>query len=135
VNETTKDNERWERTTREGEHHVPVRIWARKQDKMQERMRERKKDNVSERELWSSSAHKSENEGGSQSVKIKIVKLEAPHRFWTSNRRGAWPEIPNFNYDGPPRRLEAQNDMLQTLISPSFFSNLLSMTMTSVGVL
>jgi len=37
------------------------------------------------------------------------VKLEAPHQFWASNRCGAWPEIPNFNYDGPPRQLEAQN--------------------------
>jgi len=35
VNETTKDNERWGRTTREGgEHRVPVKIWARKRDKM-----------------------------------------------------------------------------------------------------
>ena len=37
------------------------------------------------------------------------MKLEAPRRFWASNQRGAWPEIPNFNYDDPPRRLEAQN--------------------------
>jgi len=37
------------------------------------------------------------------------VKLKAPRRFWASNLRGAWPEIPNFNYDGPSRRLEAQN--------------------------
>ena len=37
------------------------------------------------------------------------MKLEAPRRFWASNRRGAWPEIPNSNYDGPPRLLEAQN--------------------------
>jgi len=53
--------------------------------------------------------HKSENERGRQSVKVKTMKLEAPRRFWASNRRGAWLEIPNFNYDGPPCRLEAQN--------------------------
>ena len=69
---TTRDGGR---TTREGEHHVPVRTWARKrdkmQDKMQERMHEREKGNVSERELWSNSVHKTENEGGRQSVKVK----------------------------------------------------------------
>jgi len=37
------------------------------------------------------------------------VKLEAPRQFWASNRRDAWPEIPNFNYDDPLHRLEAQN--------------------------
>jgi len=37
------------------------------------------------------------------------LKQEASRRFWASNRHGAWPEIPNFNYDGPPGRLEAQN--------------------------
>jgi len=109
VNETTKDNERWGRTTREREHHVPVKIWARKRDKKQERMREKEKGNVSERELWSSSAYKSENEEGRQSVKVKTVKLEAPRRFWASNRCGVWPEISNFNYNGPPCRLETHN--------------------------
>jgi len=64
---------------------------------------------LSERELWRSSAHKSENERERQSVKVKTLKLEAPRRFWASNRCGAWPEIPNFNYDGSPRRLEAHN--------------------------
>ena len=86
VNETTKDNERWGRTTCDGEHHIPVRTWTTKRDKIQEGMREREKGNVSERELWSSNAHKSENEGGRQSVKVKTVKLEAPHQFWASNK-------------------------------------------------
>jgi len=42
----------WEprrRTTREGQHHVPVRTWARKWDKMQESMCERENGNVRER--------------------------------------------------------------------------------------
>jgi len=30
-------------------------------------------------------AHKSENEEGRQSVKVKTMKLEAPRRFWASN--------------------------------------------------
>jgi len=70
---------------------------------------ERKRQCERERTVKQQRAHKSENEGGRQSVKVKTVKLEAPCRFWASNWRGAWPEIPNFNYDGPPRRLEAQN--------------------------
>jgi len=44
---------------------------------MQERMRERENDNVSERELWRSSAHKSENERGRQSVKVKKSEVES----------------------------------------------------------
>jgi len=51
-----------------GEHHMPMRTWARKRDIMQERMRERENDNVSKRELWRSSAYKSENEGDRQKV-------------------------------------------------------------------
>jgi len=61
VNETTKDNKikrKLGRATREGEHHVPVRTWARKRDRMQKRVN----NNVSERELWRNNAHKSENE-------------------------------------------------------------------------
>jgi len=56
---TMRAKEKWGRTTREGEHHVPVRTWARKRDRIQERIRERENDNVSERELWRSSMHKS----------------------------------------------------------------------------
>jgi len=62
VNETTKDNESKggeqrarENSTYQWEHHVPVRTWARKRDRMQKRMRERENYNVSERELWRSS--------------------------------------------------------------------------------
>jgi len=78
--------------------------------------------------------HKNENEGGRQSVKVKTIKLEVPRRLWTSNRRGAWPEILNFNYDGPPRRLEAQNRRGANPTFTQLFLNLLSVTMTSVGV-
>jgi len=35
---------------------------------MQERMHERENDSMSERELWRSNIHKSENEGGRQKV-------------------------------------------------------------------
>jgi len=61
------------------------------------------------------------------------VKLEAPHRFWASNRRGAWPEIPNFNYDGPPRRLEAHNRRGANLNFTQLFSQF-TQPMMSVGV-
>jgi len=43
---TMRAKEKWGRTTREGEHHVPVRTWARKRDRIQERIRERENDNV-----------------------------------------------------------------------------------------
>ena len=54
-----------------GEHHMPMRTWARKQDIMQERMRERENDNVSKRELWRSKKWKWGREA--KSVKVKTV--------------------------------------------------------------
>ena len=100
-----------------GENNTRGRRTSRTNENMSKKARQNARENAWERKrqcerrekLWSSSAHKSENEGERQSVKVKTLKLEVPHRFWAFNRRGAWPEIPNFNYDGPPRRLEAHN--------------------------
>ena len=95
MNETTKDNERWGTTTREGEYHVLVKKYEQESETKckREYMREKRPMWVRENCGAAARAHKSENEGGRQSVKVKTVKLEAPRRFWASNRRGA---NPNF---------------------------------------
>ena len=103
-----------------GEQHAKKNTtyqWEHEQESDIECKRECVREKLSETELWRNRAHKSENERGRQSVKVKTVKLEAPCRFWASNWHGAWPEIPNFNYDDPPRRLETQN---RRGINPNF---------------